>query len=182
LDKVQLREDRMNKSLGALIGGIGGPVAGGGLEALFRKTTYDINAIVIAKTGSTVLDLKTSIALQQQYEAEARKGGLQSFLAWKVLDYGSNGGGLAYGQMAQPDIVVIILAGVLGAFIGALAASRRGLALVFIIGLAIWGASGGGYGIWILGNVLGRAVLLIGGATGGAIALIVYALLSLRQL
>lgn len=164
-----------------IIGGVSGLVAGAGIEALFRKTAYDISATVIEKTGWTSLHSKASAELQRQYYLEMEKGGLHGFLAWKIHGYASHGGGLPFGEMPQADWVVIILAAIVGAIIGAIAMSKRSWALILIIGLAAWGISNHVSSIHILGNIIGRAVVLVGGAIGGAISLMVVEVLRYRQ-
>lgn len=167
---------------GMIIGGVSGLIAGAGIEALFRKTAYDISATVIEKTGGISLPpSKMSSELMMQYHLEMEKGGLRGFLAWKIYGYASHGGGLPYDEMPQTDLVIIILAAIVGAIIGAIAMSKRGWALILIIGLAAWGISNHVNSIHILGNIIGRAVVLTGGAIGGAISLIVVEVLRNRQ-
>ena len=147
--------------IGALVGALVALAAALGIVAMFTSFAEDTNAAIREQCGTSSY-LEQVAALQQLHRDIAEEGGLQGFLASRVLA----NAGLGYPQANRPATRVWVYAAAAGAAIGAVAAVLRMWAIPLVLAVAAWGLTSSQ-------SPVASTTILLAGAAGGAVALVI---------
>lgn len=146
---------------GALVGALVALAAALGIGAMFTSFAEDTSAAIREQFKEDGSYLEKAAALERLHRDIAEEGGLQGFLANRVLA----NGGLGFPRAKTPATRVWVYAAVVGAAIGAVSATLRAWAIPLVLATMIWGLTSPP-------SPVAGTTILLAGAAGGAVALV----------